>query len=161
MDTLPSQHALFLDDEPYSAQKMYSTTSQDDLVGSLKNRLVLSRSKLHAWVEEQKAVCETVTNRYRADKRTYQDQIDAKLQSLVTWKLEKGLNISGEEQSPQSDSDEQQEVEQAMKESIQKLKDKVKTQKQELEGKRERPLIIQCPFGSMLLTRVDVFCVQN
>jgi hypothetical protein len=149
---------------PTMSQEQENAVGRVDLVTSLRNRLMSSRSKLHTWVEEQKAVCDTLTNRYRADKDTFQDQIHTKSQSLLAFQLERGLTLSdknedGDKYYSNSDHNQQQQQQQqqhkdekeddeeeAMKESIQRLKEKVNAQMIALEGKfpkRKKHLVAQ------------------
>eukprot|EP00977_Amphora_coffeiformis_P001677 scaffold316_cov158-Amphora_coffeaeformis.AAC.1 len=110
-------------------------STETDLVASLRNRLSTSRSKLRSWVEEQKAICDTVSNRYEADRSTFQSQIDSKFQSVLAWQMEKGLSISGNgETQSTEDSYKNQEEENSLKYSINALKEKVILQKDKLEG---------------------------
>ena len=111
-----------------------STLENDNLVNALKNRLLQSRTKLQSWVEEQKAVCETVTNRYRADRQTYQEQIDSKMQSILAWQMEKGMTISDSNNASDALDNENHEVA-ALKESIDTLENKIASRKEHLDSK--------------------------
>ena len=108
-----------------------------DLVVSLRNRLSASRSKLRSWVEEQKAICDTVSNRYEADRSTFQAQIDSKSQSVLAWRIEKGLSVSGNDETQSREdpcNNNQKGEENSLQNSICVLKEKVNLQRDKLEG---------------------------